>query len=278
MLEALSLDRPLAFIDLETTGLSTTQDRIVEMALLRVEPDGTNTERVRRFNPEIPIPAGASAVHGITDADVADEPPFRSRARSLFDLLDPCDLAGFNVRRFDLPMLLAEFQRAGVEFDPRSRRIVDVQQIFHREEPRDLSAATRFYLERELQDAHSALADIRVSAEILGAQLKRYPHLPTTVDELHTYCDAVGAFQTELDRWFSKAEDGGLVFRRGKHKGSRLDLIAAAESDYLHWMLSADDMPMDVVRAVQTALLGPPDPDQVDLPLDVAEDSPGTQD
>ena len=254
MLERLSLDRPLAFIDLETTGLSTVHDRIVEMALIRVEPDGSTIERVRRFNPEIPIPREASAVHGITDADVAGEAPFRQRARSLFELLDPCDLAGFNIRRFDIPMLLAEFFRAGVEFDPRTRRIVDMQQIFHREEPRDLSAATRFYLERELDDAHSALADIRASAEILDAQMERYPHLPTSVDALHAYCDDVGVFRTELDRWFDRGEDGALVFRRGKHKGKRLDAMARMEPDYLHWMTGAEDMPLEVVRAVVAAL------------------------
>ena len=121
------LDRPLAFVDLETTGLSLQQDRIVELAVLILFPDGRSEERERRFNPEMPIPEEASAVHGITDSDVAHEAPFRQRARALADLLGPCDLAGFNIRRFDLPMLVAEFRRAGVEFDPRKRRLIDAQ-------------------------------------------------------------------------------------------------------------------------------------------------------
>ncbi len=261
----LPLERPLAFIDLETTGLSVVDDRIVELALVRVKRDGSTIEQVRRFNPEVPIPPEASAVHGITDEDVKEEAPFRSRARSLAKLLDPCDLAGFNMRRFDLPMLLAEFRRAGVEFDPLTRRLIDVQQIFHREEPRDLSAAVRFYLGRELEQAHSALADARASVAILASQLERYPGLPASVEALHRYCDEVGPFQTEIDRWFQASEDGALVFRRGKHKGVALAAVAALEPDYLHWMVGADEMPVEVIRVVQDALAGPPDPTQVDL-------------
>ncbi len=150
------LDRPLAFFDLETTGLSRTSDRIIEIAVIRVSPQGDVLERVRRFNPGMPIPPEVTAIHGITDEDVAEEPPFSARAKSLWELLEPCDLAGFNLRRFDLPLLLAEFTRAGITFDPRSRRLLDMQVIFHREEPRDLSAAAKFYLGREHQEAHTA--------------------------------------------------------------------------------------------------------------------------
>ncbi len=265
--DLLPLERPLAFIDLETTGLSTVDDRIVELALVRVKPNGSVSERVRRFNPEIPIPPEASAVHGITDEDVKDEAPFRLRARSLAKLLDPCDLAGFNMRRFDLPMLVTEFRRAGIEFDPLGRRLIDVQQIFHREEPRDLSAATRFYLGRELEQAHSALADVQASMAILASQLVRYPGLPTTVEGLHRYCDEVGPFQTEIDRWFQASDEGALVFRRGKHKGTALAAVALMEPDYLHWMIGAEEMPIEVIRVVQEALDAPPDPSQADLPF-----------
>src|SRR5688572_1545605 len=169
-----ALERPLAFFDLETTGLNPRTDRIVELAVLRIAPDGDLVERVRRFNPGIPIPAEASKVHGITDEDVAAEPPFSARAKSLLELLEPCDLAGFNIRRFDLPMLLAEFKRAGLEMDLKERRVVDIQAIYHREERRDLTAAARFYLGREHPEAHSALSDIRTSAAVLSAQLTRY--------------------------------------------------------------------------------------------------------
>ncbi len=255
------LDRPLAFLDLETTGLSLRQDRIVELALLILFPDGRVEERERRFNPEIPIPAEASAVHGITDADVQNEAPFRRRARALADLLEPCDIAGFNIRRFDLPMLVAEFKRAAVEFDPRTRRLLDAQLVFHKEEPRDLTAAAQFYLDETPIDAHNALADIRTSARVLAAQLQRYSHLPRTSEGLHSYCDALAPYRTELDRWFDRGEKG-LVFRRGKHRGKSLADIAATESDYLQWMLGAEDMDSEVLAVVSEALSErlPPDP------------------
>jgi len=248
-----SLSRPLAFFDLETTGLSTTSDRIVELALIRVSPQGDVLERVRRFNPGIPIPPEATAIHGITDEDVADEPPFSAVARSLVELLDNCDLGGFNIRRFDLPMLLAEFKRAGVPFSVAGRRLIDAQTIFHREEPRDLSAAARFYLGREHREAHSALGDIRTSAAVLSAQLERYPGVPRDLDGLHAYCDEVSPFQTEVDRWFLD-RDGELVFRRGKHRGEPLSLVARSAPDYLQWMLGADDMDEEVLQVVREAM------------------------
>ena len=247
------LDRPIVFLDLETTGLSPQDDRIIEMAILRVSPQGDVLERVRRFNPGMPIHPEAVAVHGITDADVAAEAPFGARARALFKLLDPCDLAGFNIRRFDLPMLLAEFKRASVDFDYRSRRIIDVQGIFHREEPRDLSAAARFYLGREHQEAHSALGDIRTTAAVLAAQIERYPHLPRDMDALNEYCDAFIPIRTAVDQWFQDGPDG-RVFRRGKHRGRALSEVADMEPDYLHWMLTADDMDEEVLSVVKEAL------------------------
>jgi len=252
----LGLDRPLVFMDLETTGLRVGTDRIIELAIILLSPGGDVTEKVRRFNPGIPIPEEASAIHGITDADVADKPPFSARARALADLLDPCDLAGFNLRRFDLPVLLDEFRRAGVNFDPGSRRIIDVQMIFHREEPRDLGAAVRFYLQRELEDAHSALADIRATAAVLAAQLERYPHLPRDLDGLSRYCDEVRPFETPVDQWFEEKPGVGLVFRRGKHRERPLSEVAASESDYLQWMLSTPDFDEGVKEVVRRALQG----------------------
>lgn len=249
----ISLDRPLAFLDLETTGLSVSSDRIVELAVLQISPDGDVSEKVRRFDPGMPIPPEATEIHGITDADVADKPSFSARARSLARLLEPCDLAGFNLRRYDLPMLLAEFKRAGVSFDPRGRRLIDVQTIFHREEPRDLSAAARFYLGREHRDAHSALGDIRTTAAVFAAQLERYGHLPEDLDALHEYCDEVAPFETAVERWF-EGREGARVFDRGKHRGRPLLEVARSEPDYLRWMLGADDMDDEVLEIVRRAL------------------------
>ncbi len=253
MLLPIELDRPLVFFDLETTGLSTKDDRIIEMAILRVSPQGDVMERVRRFNPGIPIEPEATAVHGISDEDVAGEAPFSARAKSLFELMDPCDLGGFNIRRFDLPMLIAEFKRADLAFDHQTRRVIDMQGIFHREEPRDLSAAARFYLDREHQEAHTALGDIRTTAAVLAAQIERYPHLPRDMDALHSYCDEALPIRTAIEQWFKK--DGAeMVFRRGKHKGRPLADVAAREADYLDWMLGADDMDTEVLDVVRAAL------------------------
>ena len=257
MILPFELERPLVFLDLETTGLSVVSDRIVEMAVIRVTPQGDVLERVRRFNPGMPIHPEATAVHGITDEDVAHEPPFAARAKSLAELLEPCDLAGFNIRRFDLPMLMAEFRRSGVPLTVQGRRIIDAQLIFHREEPRDLSAAARFYLNREHEEAHTALGDIRTTAAVLSAQLQRYPKLPRDLDGLHAYCDEVSPFETELDRWFW-TRDGKLIFRRGKHKGELLARVAASAPDYLQWMLGADEMDEEVLRVVREALGGQP--------------------
>jgi DNA polymerase-3 subunit epsilon len=247
------LDRPLVFFDLETTGLDLKNDRIVELAFIKMTPQGDVLERVRRFNPEIPIPPEATAVHGITDEDVADEVTFCRTARNLVEILDGCDLAGFNIKRFDLHMLIHEMRRCDVEFSLAGRRILDMQTIFHREERRDLSAAAKFYLGREHEEAHTALGDIRTSAAVLGAQLKRYESLPRDIDGLHAYCEEFAPFRTEVDRWFT-SEDEGRRFRRGKHKGQPLAEVARNAPDYLHWMLGADDMDEDVLVVVRAAL------------------------
>ncbi|MHB1195103.1 MAG: exonuclease domain-containing protein [Longimicrobiales bacterium] len=247
------LDRPLVFFDIETTGLSLKNDRIIELALIKVTPQGDVLEKVRRFNPGIPIPPEATAVHGITDADVAAEAPFSARAKALLDHLDGCDLAGFNVRRFDIVMLAAEFARCGLRLEMEGRRVVDMQNIFHHEEPRDLSAAARFYLGRVHDEAHTALGDIRTSAAVLSAQLERYPHLPRDLDGLHAFCEEHYPERREVDRWFSGPPEA-RVFRKGKHEGHPLDEVAASDSDYLGWMIRAENMDEEVVRIAQEAL------------------------
>ena len=169
--------------------------------------------------------------------------------------MEGCDLGGFNVRRFDIGMLVAEFKRCGISFDMEDRRVVDMQNIFHREERRDLSAAARFYLEREHEEAHTALGDIRTSAAVLGAQLERYPHLPRDLDGLHAYCEEFAPFRTEETAYvFNPWSDGKRVFRRGKHSGTALEDVARTAPDYLSWMLGADDMDVDVLAIVREAL------------------------
>jgi DNA polymerase-3 subunit epsilon len=257
------LERPLIFFDLETTGLHVKNDRVVELALIKLTPQGDVLERVRRFNPGMPIPPEATAVHGITDADVADEAPFCARARALYEMMEGCDLGGFNIRRFDLHMLIAEFSRCDIRFDLSDRHIIDMQNIFHREERRAPSAAARFYPGREHEEAHTALGDIRTTAAVLSAQMERYPELPRTIDGLHAYCEEFSPFRTEVDRWFSSGDEG-RVFRRGKHKGKSLAEIARSEPDYLRWMLGADDMDDEVIEvvreAIQQAAASPADP------------------
>lgn len=265
------LDRPVVFFDLETTGRSPTRDRIVEMAAVKIGPEGEREERERRFNPEMPIPEEVAAIHGIRDEDVADKPPFRKRAKSLAEFLEGCDLGGFNIRRFDLPMLLAEFRRAGVPFEVGDRRLVDAQVIYHQREPRNLTAAARFYLDRDHDQAHKALDDARATVDVVIAQLERYD-LPRSIKGLHDLCDEYSPFESEFDRWFSKtlasgtSPGGTLVFRRGKHRGTPLDEVARTAPDYLDWMLGAEDMDPKVLDAARDAL-GRHDPNQTVLDL-----------
>ncbi|MDM7914436.1 MAG: 3'-5' exonuclease, partial [Candidatus Eisenbacteria bacterium] len=177
----LNLDRPLVFLDTETTGTDLNQDRIVQIALVKLYPDGRREEFESLVNPEMPIPREAQAIHGITDGDVALAPPFRRIAPTIALFCRGCDLAGFNLGRFDVPLLRAEFQRAGHAWDLDGVRVVDVQRIYHAMEPRDLSAARRYYCGCEHEGAHGAMADTRVTLEVLLAQLERYPDLPRDV-------------------------------------------------------------------------------------------------
>ena len=180
----LKLTKPVIFFDLETTGTNITHDRIVEISLIKIMPNGEEFERTRRINPEMPIPAEATAVHHITDADVADAPKFGQIAKDLAKIFEGCDIAGFNSNKFDVPMLAEEFLRAGVKFHFTKPRYIDVQNIFHRKEQRTLVAAYRFYCGKELDDAHSANADTRATYEVLKAQLDRYDDLQNDVDYL----------------------------------------------------------------------------------------------
>ena len=259
----LVLVRPLVFFDLETTGVDPLNDRIVEISLLKMfpaGPDGTAPEpivRTRRVNPGMPIPPGATAIHGITDADVAAEPPFEKIAKSLHDLLQDCDFAGFGVRQFDLPLLSAEFIRAGLTFDYRARHCIDGKDIFHSRERRDLTAAYALYCGGELKSAHSAEADMLASRDVILGQLERYDDLPSDVAALAN----VGAPAADPDAFDGEGKlkwiAGDVVINFGKSKGKSLKLLAATEDGrgMLGWILR-QDFGNDVKTAVRNALAG----------------------
>jgi DNA polymerase-3 subunit epsilon len=233
----ITLDRPIAFMDLETTGVNLVSDRIVEIAIVKVLPDGEALRKRRLLNPGMPIPAGATAVHGITDEMVADAPGFRQVANEIRQFLDDCDLAGYNSNRFDWPMLVEEFLRAGLEFDVRGRRMLDVQKVFHVMEPRTLSAAVRFYCGEELVDAHSAEADALATWKVFNAQLDRYPELGGT---LETVLGRVGdELVVDMARRFVW-EKGVEVFNFGKHKGRPVADVLRSEPQYYDWMMKGD--------------------------------------
>ncbi len=245
------LDRPLVVFDLETTGIDPATDRIVEIAAVRIETDGQREARTRRVNPERPIPPDATAVHGIRDEDVRDAPTFRQIARALLRWIDGADLAGYNIARFDLPLLEREMRDSGLDLGRADRRIVDAMSIFHRKERRDLAAAVRFYLGREHAGAHSAAADVEAAAEVLDAQLGRYDDLPRSVSDLAAWIAAErgeGAERSPKLTW----RDAEPVFAFGRHQGRSVADVARESPDYLRWILAADFPPetKQVVREV----------------------------
>ena len=237
MFQNLRLARPLVVLDLETTGTDVQNDRIIEISALKVFPDKSHDHRTRRVNPGVPIPRAATEVHGIGDADVMDSPPFSRIASGVIEFMDGCDLAGFNLIAYDLRLLTAECLRAGVEFPLTGRKIVDSCKIFHARERRDLSAALKFYCGREHVGAHGAAADVIATLEILDAQVVRYDDLPADIDGLHDLCNDATAL--DVGGMFT-VDSGGIVFAKGKYKGSFLATIAVTKPDYLRWMLKSD--------------------------------------
>jgi DNA polymerase-3 subunit epsilon len=234
----LKLTRPIVFFDLETTGTNITHDRIVEISLIKVMPDGTEVEKTRRLNPEMPIPAEATAIHHITDEDVASEPTFRQIANSLAQMLKGCDIAGFNSNRFDIPLLDQEFQRAGVAFDLSNARFIDVQTIYHKKEPRTLVAAYRYYCDKDLEAAHSANADTRATLEVLKAQLERYDDLPDTVDALSEFASANR--NVDLAGRLIYDEQHREVINFGKYKGKLAEEVLRKDLGYYGWIMNGD--------------------------------------
>ncbi len=233
----LKLKRPLVIFDLETTGIMVNKDRIVEISMLKIFPDGREVLLTERLNPEQAIPKESSEIHGIYDADVATAPTFKNKAKEYNDFLKECDFCGFNSNKFDFPLLVEEFYRAGVSFDILGRKFIDVQRIFHHKEPRNLRAALRFYCDEELENAHSAEADTIATWRILQAQLERYDDLPEDIQGLHNMsgqnnlADLAGRFIIK---------DEVVLFNFGKYKGMAVSEVLKKDAGYYNWMMAGD--------------------------------------
>ena len=247
----LSLRNPLIFLDLETTGINVASDRIVEIALLKIHPDGKEEEKLIRINPEMPIPEKASNIHGIYDDDIKNEPTFKEVAKTIANFMEGCDLAGFNSNRFDIPLLAEEFIRANIDIDLKKRKFVDVQAIFHKMEKRTLAAAYKLYCNQILEDAHSAMADTKATYEVLKAQLDQYKDseyednngkktIPIVNDinklsEFSSYdrnVDFLGRIVYD--------ENGVEVFNFGKNKGQSVEKVLKEQPGYYGWIINGD--------------------------------------
>ncbi|MBR3550915.1 MAG: 3'-5' exonuclease [Bacteroidales bacterium] len=247
-----NLTRPLVFFDLETTGLNVGKDKIVEISLLKVMPDGEEISRTELINPGMPIPDEVSAIHGVTDEDVRDKPTFAEIADDLLAFIGDADLAGFNSNKFDVPLLVEEFLRCGRRFDLRNRYLIDVQNIFHKMEPRNLVAAYKFYCDADLTDAHHASADTKATCEVLKAQLDRYNgveytdrHTKRTYVPVQNDVKALSAFTNErqtvdLAGHIVMDAQQRAVFNFGKHKGVPVNEVFRKEPAYYDWMMKAD--------------------------------------
>lgn len=234
----LNLANPLVFFDLETTGININKDRIIEISILKVSPNGDEDSKTRRINPGMPIPPESTLIHGITDDDVKDCPTFKEIAKSLAALIEGCDLAGFNSNRFDIPLLAEEFLRADVEIDLNKRKFIDVQTIFHKMEQRTLSAAYKFYCNKELENAHSAEHDTKATYEVLKAQLDRYPELENNIKFLSEY----SSFTNNVDfagRMIYN-DKGEEVINFGKYKGRLVSEVLNTDPSYYAWIMNGD--------------------------------------
>ena len=233
----LQLIKPLAVIDLECTGMNLSTDRIVEIAIVKILPDGRKMVKRKLINPEIPIPAPVSEIHGITDDMVKDAPTFRQVANEIRQFIDNADLAGYNSNRFDVPMLVEEFLRVSLEFDFRNRKLIDVQKIFHMMEQRTLTAAYKFYCNGSLDNAHSAEADANATWDVLQSQIERYPQLGLTIESI---LKCVGEENTVDFARRMIMENGREVFNFGKHKGRVVTDVLKSEPQYYDWMMKGD--------------------------------------
>lgn len=236
----LQLQRPLAVFDLEATGLDVTNDRIVEIAILRIDVDGSTHQYTRRVNPQIPIPEETSLIHGIYDKDIVNEKTFTELAPEIAEFLGDADLAGYNSNKFDIPMLAEEFLRAGNSFDIASRKQVDVQNIFHKMEQRTLVAAYAFYCNKELNNAHQAMADVEATWEVLQAQLEKYENIEGNIEFLSNFTRSGNLDLLDFAGRLAINEKGEGVYNFGKHKGKTIREVSLIEPGYYGWMLDAN--------------------------------------
>lgn len=234
----LELNKPLVVFDLETTGINTSKDRIVELYMIKVQTDGSRTDLFQRFNPGIPIPPEITAIHGISDLDVKDEPSFESKAHELNAFLQNCDFAGFNSNKFDFPMLVEEFYRAGIDFEVSKRKFIDAQKIFHVMEPRNLSAAYKFYCQKELDNAHSAKADTEATWEIIQSQLERYQELEPNIEFLHKFSGQSNLVDLAGRLIYNDKQE--VIFNFGKHRGKKVSEVFRTDLGYYDWMMNGD--------------------------------------
>jgi len=235
---SLNLNAPVCVFDLETTGTNISRDRIVEISILRVEPDGKKTWFTQRVNPGIPIPESASAIHGITDEDVKNEPSFAEIAAQVYELIRDAYLIGFNSNRFDLPMLVEELLRAGMEIDLKENKTIDVQVIFHKKEPRNLAAAYKFYTGKILENAHSAAADVQATWEILNAQVDKYEDLPNDLEALSEF--ASHKKNVDFQGRIIYDDQGREIINFGKYKHKLLEEVLEKDPGYYGWVMQAD--------------------------------------
>lgn len=233
----LQLQRPIAFIDLETTGTNISTDRIVEIAIVKIMPEGTRLVKRKLINPQMPIPPASSAIHGITNEMVKDAPTFKQVANEVKQFLEHCDFGGYNSNRFDIPMLVEEFLRIGLDLSCEKRKMVDVQKVFHMMEQRTLSAAYKFYCNKVLESAHSAEVDALATWEVLEAQIERYAHIGDTVESILKFTGEDDI--VDFARRFVKV-DGVETFNFGKHKGRPVVDVLKAEPQYYDWMMKGD--------------------------------------
>jgi DNA polymerase-3 subunit epsilon len=234
----LNLTKPICFFDLETTGINITNDRIVEISILKVYPDGKEETYTKRVNPTIPIPPQVTLVHGISDADIADAPTFKDISKEVYQIIKDCDLGGFNSNRFDIPVLAEEMLRADVDFDMKNTQSIDVQTIFHKMEQRTLSAAYKFYCDKNLDNAHSAEADTLATYEVLKAQLDKYEDLENDSKFLAEFSSRKKF--ADMAGFITYNKDGVECFSFGKHKGKLVTEVLDQEPGYFGWLLNAD--------------------------------------